>query len=159
MIILLTGLPCSGKTTIAEELVKCLPAEWLDGDAVRGTPLANDAGFDPESRRKHLLRMAYVAKLLSRYTDVVMSFVSPSEAVRLEMQVDFTAYICCPVHVCIKRDVKGMYKKALEGEIKDFTGVGSPYEPPNNPDVIVNTEVGSIAQCTTRILTEIQAKR
>lgn len=160
-----TGLPCSGKTTladaVAEELRKRgLKVERLDGDVVRRT-LSRDLGFSREDREENIRRVAFVAKLLTRNGVVVLtSFVSPYRKVREEARKeigDFVeVYVKCPLEVCMQRDVKGMYKKALAGEIKDFTGVSDPYEEPLNPEIIVETNKESVEACVSKILKELE---
>jgi adenylylsulfate kinase len=151
MIIWLTGLPCSGKTTIAEQLVKISNGELLDGDNLRGSDFSKGIGFSPEERERHLLRVGFLARMLSKYTTVVCSFVSPSEEVRKKIGADYMVYVKCPLDVCEARDVKGMYAKARAGEIKDFTGIDAPYEPPENPDIVVETDKQSLGECIDKI--------
>jgi len=147
----LTGLPASGKTTIANLTAKILKSrgfrvEVLDGDWVRKT-INPDAGFTREERRRHLLRVAWIARLLARNGVIVIcSFVSPYREVRseirriIEEEVPFLeVYVKCPLSECIRRDPKGLYKKALMGEIKNFTGISDPYEPPEKPDLELDT--------------------
>ena len=153
IVVWLTGLPGSGKTTIARGVADKLKkegyrVELLDGDWVRKT-INPDAGFTREERRRHLLRVAWISRLLARNGVVVLcSFVSPYRSVRAEIRkiieeedIPFIeVYVECSLDECIKRDPKGLYKKALRGEIKHFTGISDPYEPPENPEFIVNTE-------------------
>jgi len=151
-VIWFTGLPCAGKTTIANEVIKLyknegFDTEQLDGDLVRNTPISKGIGFSPEDRKMHLLRIGYIAKMLAMHNIVVVcSFVSPAQAVRDEIRetvkpVPFTeVYVSTPLATCEVRDVKGMYAKARNGEIKNFTGVDAPYEPPTNPEVEINTD-------------------
>ncbi len=152
-VVWLTGLPASGKTTIARILkgllsAKNLDVELLDGDWVRKT-INPDAGFSREDRRRHLLRVAWIARLLARHGVIVLcSFVSPYRSVRQEVREIIEAegipfievYVKCSVEVCMRRDPKGLYRKALKGEIKMFTGVSDVYEEPLNPDITVDTE-------------------
>ncbi len=152
VVVWLTGLPGSGKTTVArlvaEELRrKGYKVELLDGDEVRKW-LSPEAGFTREDRRRHLRRVAHVARLLARNGVIVLcSFVSPYRDVRREVReiVERDApfvevYVKCSLEECIRRDPKGLYKRALKGEIQHFTGISDPYEPPENPDVVLDTE-------------------
>lgn len=131
-IIWLTGLPCSGKTTIAQELSRHINAEILDGDEIR--LLVDNNDFSPEGRRKHMLMVAEMAYRFSRYTHVVVALVSPIKSVREEIKLRYPnvveVFVKCNLEECKRRDVKGLYKKALSGEINNFTGVSSPYEQP-----------------------------
>lgn len=144
-----TGLPCSGKTTVAKMALKELTrlgvrAELLDGDELR-THFSAGVGFSKEDRSNHLKRVQYLCHLLSKYGVVALaSFVSPYRENRdygrnLIGDRFAEVYVDAPVEVCIQRDVKGMYKKALAGEIKQFTGVSDPYEVPDNPDLVLHT--------------------
>lgn len=164
----LTGLPGSGKTTIASKAMELLrkeglKAELLDGDWVRRT-INPDAGFTREERRKHLLRVAWISRLLARNGIIVFcSFVSPYENVRREIkdiiedEVPFIeVYVKCSIKECIRRDPKGLYKKALKGEIKHFTGISDPYEPPTAPDLVLDTESLSIEDCVEKLANKIK---
>ena len=145
----LTGLPCSGKTTIAE-LVKAelerhgTPVELLDGDEIR-KHFSAGVGFSKEDRSNHLKRVAYLCHLLTKHGVVVLaSFVSPyrenrDHARQLIGERFVEVFVDTPLEECIKRDVKGMYKKALAGEIKEFTGVSDPYEPPLKAELTIRT--------------------
>ncbi len=144
-----TGLPCSGKTTVAdgvaEELKRMnLTIERLDGDIVR-QGLTRDLGFSKEDRDRNIERVTFVAKLLSRNgIATIVSFVSPYREKRRQARAETTnfveVYLKCPVDVCQRRDAKGMYKRALAGEIKNFTGISDPYEEPENPEIILETD-------------------
>ncbi len=148
VVVWFTGLPCCGKTTVARGVKKQLDAmnrdvELLDGDTVRGYIKNRD--FSAEGRNKHLRYIALTAKLLSdRGVVVLCSFVSPYRENRdfgREIAGDFLEiYVKAPLEICIKRDVKGMYKKALSGEIKGFTGIDDPYEEPEKPELILETD-------------------
>jgi len=159
-----TGLPCSGKTTIAREVKKYLEdkgldVELLDGDTIRDYIRNKD--FSKEGRNKHLRYIAVMAKLLSKRNVVVLcSFVSPYRENR-----DFARSICenfvevyvkTPLELCIERDVKGMYNKALNGEIKNFTGVDDPYEEPKNPELIVETDKETIEESVEKVLDKLK---
>ncbi len=147
-----TGLPGSGKTTIANAVASKLrelgyKVEVLDGDWVRKT-INPDAGFTREERRIHLRRVAWIARLLARNGVIVLcSFVSPYRSVRRELreiveeEAPFIEVYCkCSLQECIRRDPKGLYRKALRGEIKHFTGISDPYEEPENPELTLDTE-------------------
>ncbi len=144
-----TGLPCSGKTTVADGVAKKLKGmglkvERLDGDIVRQS-LTKDLGFSKEDRDKNIERVTFVAKLLSRNgIAVLVSFVSPYREKRRKARDETTnfveVYVKCPTEECQRRDTKGMYKKALAGEIENFTGVSDPYEEPENPEIILETD-------------------
>jgi len=159
-----TGLPASGKTTIArkleEELRKRgLKVEVLDGDEVRRW-LSPEAGFSREDRERHLKRVAYVSHLLARNGVVVIaSFVSPYRSTRdfaRELIGDFVeVYVKCSLEKCIERDPKGLYRKALAGEIRDMTGIQDPYEEPLNPEVVVDSENQSPDECVKRVMAKL----
>lgn len=156
-----TGLPCSGKTTIAKKLLIKLKqagykVEHLDGDIVRQS-LCKDLGFSKEDRRKNLERITFVSKLLTRNGVIVLAtFVSPYRQVREWARGkigNFVEVYCkCSVDECIKRDVKGMYAKAIKGEIKKFTGISDLYEEPENAEIVINTERDSVDKCVGKIL-------
>lgn len=161
-VVWLTGLPCSGKTTIGDYLNVCLQArdckvERLDGDVVRES-LCADLGFSKEDRHNNLMRIAFVAKLLAKHGVIVIcTFVSPykevRDLIRYQVMTDFIeVFVDCSVQTCIKRDVKGMYAKALSGEITEFTGVDDPYEAPVAPEVTVNTDGTEVIECTMTIV-------
>jgi len=165
-----TGLPGSGKTTlaigVAEKLrEKGYRVEVIDGDWARKT-ISLGAGYTREERRIHLHRIAWVARLLARNGVIVLcSFVSPYRDVRkmireiIEEEVPFVeVYVHCPLEECIRRDPKGLYKKALRGEIKHFTGISDPYEPPENPDLVVDTMNDTIEHNVHKVLTYITEK-
>lgn len=160
-----TGLPCSGKTTIAELVEKELRArglrvESLDGDEIR-RHFSSDLGFSKEDRDKHIRRMGFIAKLLSRNgVATLAAFVSPyreiREQIRSEIENFVEVYVKCPLEVCIQRDVKGMYKKALAGEIKNFTGISDPYEEPLNPELIVETDKESPEESAQKVIRKLE---
>jgi adenylyl-sulfate kinase len=160
-VIWLTGLSGSGKTTIALELEKQIDCVILDGDNLR-TGLCSDLGFSIVDRDENIRRVSEVAKLFySSERIVIVSFISPLQAQRsfarsLIPQGDFIeVYIATPLSVCEKRDVKGLYARARAGEIKDFTGISSPYEPPENPEVTIQTEDLTPEECALIIVKEL----
>ncbi len=157
----LTGLPSAGKSTLAELIAKRLRAdghsvEILDGDEVR-LRLSKGLGFSREDRDENIRRIAYVAKLLTRTGAVaITAAISPYRALRQEARdeiKDFIeVYVECALEECVRRDVKGLYRKALRGEIKAFTGISDPYEPPEAPEVTVNTRLESPEESMGKIL-------
>jgi len=144
----LTGLPSAGKTTIARELERRLRergvrTELLDGDEVR-RGLSADLGFDRHSREMHAARVTFVAKILARNGVVpLVALISPYRKSRAEAREAIGAfvevYVNTPLEVCEQRDVKGLYRKARRGEIREMTGVDDPYEPPEKPEIVVDT--------------------
>jgi adenylylsulfate kinase len=156
-----TGLPCSGKTTLTVELQKIVGGQLLDGDVIRGTPISAGADFTLEGRKKHLLRIAFIAKMLNdNGINVLASFVSPIDMVREEIKDIIgpdhfkLVYVEASKEVCIKRDVKGMWAKALKGEIKNWTGLDSPFEIPVSSDLVINTEETTVKECIDTIFQE-----
>lgn len=145
----MTGLPCSGKSTLAEALVPRFRAmgrnvELLDGDIVR-THLCKGLGFSREDRDTNIRRIGFVCHLLSRNGVIAIgAAISPYKVIRDELREEIGDFVECyvdaPLELCIQRDVKGMYAKALRGEMKGFTGIDDPYEPPDNPEIRVQTE-------------------
>jgi len=160
-----TGLPCSGKTTVADGVAddlreRGLRVERLDGDIVR-KGLTSDLGFSKEDRDENIKRVTFVAKLLTRNgVAVLATFVSPyrerRRKTREEIGTFVEIYTRCPVDVCIERDIKGMYKKALAGEITNFTGVDDPYEEPENPELIVDTDKETIEESVQKVLVKLK---
>ena len=160
-----TGLPCSGKTTLAKAVREELErrgyyVESLDGDVTRKY-LSKGLGFSKEDRDENIRRVGFVCSLLTKAGAIVTAaFVSPYESIRQEIREqikDFVlVYVRCPVEVCIERDVKGMYKKALAGEIKNFTGISDPYEEPENPEVIVDTDKENIEESASKVIKKLE---
>ncbi|HEV8525678.1 MAG TPA: adenylyl-sulfate kinase [Terriglobales bacterium] len=160
-----TGLPCSGKSTLAELVAQELArrgrgVEILDGDVVR-THLTKGLGFSKEDRDENIRRIGFVCKLLSRHGAVaIAAAISPYRKVRDEVRSTIEnfieVYVNTPLEVCIERDVKGMYRKALAGEMKNFTGVDDPYEAPLNPEVLIETHKEPPAESAARILAKLE---
>jgi sulfate adenylyltransferase/3'-phosphoadenosine 5'-phosphosulfate synthase len=156
-----TGLSGSGKTTVASRVHDLLHerhihAERLDGDVVRRS-LTRDLGFSKEDRDKNIERVTFVAKLLTRNGVVVLSaFISPyrrmRDNARAEIGEFLEVYVRTPMEVLLERDVKGMYKKAMAGEIQNFTGVNDPYEEPEHPELILDTATESIEESAVRVI-------
>lgn len=161
----MTGLSGSGKTTIALILVEELKkrgvrVERLDGDVVRES-LTRDLGFTKEDRDKNIERITFVAKLLSRNNvGCVCSFISPYQEIRNRVRANTTnfleVFIDAPLEVVIDRDVKGLYKKAIAGEIPNFTGISDPFEAPVNPDIHVHTDQQTPQESAQFLLTELE---
>lgn len=153
----LTGLPCSGKTTLAGVFVKSHPNYIsLDGDNIRRL-ISADLDFSMKCREENVRRVASIAKLLlNQNTPSIVSILSPLEAHR-SMARDIIGnnlkiiYLNAPLNVCEKRDIKGMYKKARNGTIKNFTGIDSLYESPLSPDLVLDTSNESINACLLKI--------
>jgi adenylyl-sulfate kinase len=145
----MTGLSGAGKTTLAlilEQMLRerGLKVERLDGDVVRES-LTRDLGFTAEDRAKNIERVTFVAKLLSRNgVGCICAFISPYQHVRDHVRENTTnfleVFIDAPLETVIERDVKGMYKKAIAGEIPNFTGISDPFEAPENPDIHIRTD-------------------
>src|SRR5215475_7870341 len=161
-----TGLSGAGKSTIANALTPNLQAlgkrvEILDGDEVR-TNLSKGLGFSKEDRDINIRRIGYVAQLLSRNgAFVITAAISPYREIRDEVRQkigrDFVeVYAKCPLDALVARDVKGLYKKALAGEIKEFTGVSDPYEAPLNPEIVVETDREAVEESVNKILSRLQ---
>jgi adenylyl-sulfate kinase len=159
-----TGLSGSGKSTLAELLVEVLERrgrryELLDGDVVR-THLSKGLGFSKEDRDTNILRIGWVAERLTYHgAAVVVSAISPyrdvRDAVRRRIPRFVEVFVSCPVEICAQRDVKGLYQKAFRGEISGFTGVDDPYEPPERPEVVVETDRMSPEDCLEAIVSTL----
>ncbi len=144
----MTGLSGSGKSTVASMLAKRLSAlgaqvEILDGDVVR-TNLSKGLGFSKEDRDTNIRRIGFVCNLLSRNgVFAIAAAISPYRAIRAEVRAAAGNFVevftDCPLDTLVERDVKGLYKKALAGEIKNFTGVSDPYEAPESPEVRIDS--------------------
>ena len=159
-----TGLSGSGKTTIAHEVEEKLleagvPVEILDGDVVREN-LSKGLGFSKEDRDTNIRRIAFVAHLLQRNgVFVITAAISPYKAVRDEARAmikDFIEiYSDAPLEVCEARDTKGLYAKARAGEIKGFTGIDDPYEAPENPEVVCDTDAEDVSESAQKVIDKL----
>ncbi|HLF04911.1 MAG TPA: adenylyl-sulfate kinase, partial [Dehalococcoidia bacterium] len=161
----LTGLSGAGKSTITDELVRQLTAlgrkvEVLDGDVVR-TNLSKGLGFSKEDRDTNIRRIGFVSKLLTRHgATSIVAAISPYREVRDEVRRDIgdfvEVFVHCPLEDLVKRDVKGLYAKAIAGEIKNFTGVSDPYEEPLNPEVTVHTHRETVAESVAKVMAKLR---
>lgn len=164
-----TGLSGAGKSTLAHAVEERLyqmgmHSYVLDGDNVRHG-LNGDLGFSLEDRKENIRRIGEVAKLLVDAGVVVMTaFISPMRADRervrgLLMPGDFLEVYCrCPLEVCQQRDVKGLYQRAAQGEIKEYTGVSSPYEEPMAPELVVDTAERTLDECVDQVLGLLESR-
>src|SRR5918911_451898 len=166
-----TGLSGAGKSTISEIVMAELrergwKVETLDGDEVR-TNLSKGLGFSKEDRDTNIRRIGYVSRLLARngvaaITAAISPYREAREEVRRAVEADgagfVEVYVECPVRVLAGRDVKGLYEKALAGEIKQFTGVSDPYEEPRAPDVVVRTHEETAEASAARIIRELERR-
>lgn len=164
-VIWFTGLPCSGKSSIADGVLdilkdRHLPVERLDGDVIR-KHLWKELGFSKKDRDENIRRVAYLAGLLTRHGIItITSFVSPYQELRghVRQQIgDYVeVYVKCPINVCIQRDTRGMYRKAIAGEIKNFTGISDPYEEPLNPEIIIESDKESPQESVENVIRGIE---
>jgi adenylylsulfate kinase len=161
----LTGLPGAGKSTISSLLTSRLADRGvavarLDGDEVRREALYN-LGFSRSDRDTNIRVIGFVAATLNRHgVPAVVSVISPYRETRAEVRkkIDrfIEVYVRCPVEVCIQRDPKGLYKKALAGEISGMTGLDDPYEEPEEPEIVVSTDKYSAEECADQILAYLE---
>ncbi len=163
-----TGLPGAGKTTLAIAVENALRArgmrfvQRLDGDVVR-QDLTRDLGFSKEDRDENIRRVTFVAELLSKNGVATMcAFISPYRVARAEARRRchnfIEVYVDCSLDVLIARDPKGLYRKALAGEITGFTGIDDPYEPPEHPEVVVHTDRETVAESTAKIISYLEGR-
>jgi adenylyl-sulfate kinase len=157
----LTGLPSAGKSTIAVRLAEVLTAwgqsvELLDGDEIRER-LSKGLGFSRPDRDENIRRISYVARLLTKHGVVaVVAAISPYRATRDEARAEIgrfvEVHVNCELAECVRRDVKGLYAKALSGQIKQFTGISDPYEEPMSPEAVVNTHAESLDESVAKVI-------
>jgi adenylyl-sulfate kinase len=171
LLIWLTGLSGSGKSTIASELEGRLNKDYgvhtylLDGDNIR-TGLNKDLGFSPEDREENIRRIGEVAKLMvDAGLIVITAFISPFQQDRDQVRQllpqghFWEVFVDCPLEICEQRDPKGLYKKAREGEITDFTGISSPYEPPQKPELVLDSANFTPDECVEKLIKELLNKK
>ena len=162
-----TGLSGAGKTTISRLVERELRSrgrqvEVLDGDVVREN-LSKGLGFSKEDRDTNIRRIGFVCELLARNGVVaIAAAISPYRAIRDENRARvggrfIEVYCACPIDVLAERDVKGLYKKALAGEIKNFTGIDDPYEPPLHPEVVIQSDQETPEQSAARVIATLQS--
>jgi len=161
----MTGLSGAGKTTISNLLAEKLirrgeKVEILDGDVVR-TNLSKGLGFSKEDRETNLMRIGFVCRLLSRNGAIaIAAAISPYDYIRKNLRKDdenfIEVYVNAPIEKCIERDVKGLYKKALAGEIKQFTGIDDPYEAPEDAEIEVHTDKEDIEESVDFIIRRLE---
>jgi adenylyl-sulfate kinase len=166
-VVWMTGLPSGGKSTLAQMLEAELVArgrrvERLDGDEVR-THLTKGLGYSREDRDENVRRVGWVARLLARHgviaiTALISPYRSTRDEVRSSTQDFIEVWVKASLEECVRRDVKGLYKKALAGEISHFTGVSDPYEPPLRPEVVVETDRQTAAESVATILAAMAAR-
>jgi adenylyl-sulfate kinase len=159
----LTGLSGAGKSTIANAVAPSLVerghrVEVLDGDEVR-TNLCQGLGFSREDRDTNIARIGYVAGKLAKHgVAVVVAAISPYREARDKVRASVSDFVEVHVATCAERDVKGLYAKALAGEIKNFTGVSDPYEPPLQPEIVLRTEQETVQESAEQVLSWLEAK-
>lgn len=165
-----TGLSGSGKSTLAHTVEERLHLSGcktfvFDGDNVRHG-LCKDLGFEKKDRHENIRRISEMCNLfLEAGTISLAAFISPTREDR-EMVKELVGdqdyieiYCACPVEVCEERDVKGLYKKAREGKIKNFTGISAPYEPPENPDIYIDTDAMTLEESAEKVLAELANRK
>lgn len=163
----LTGMSGAGKSTISDALMERfrgggVKVELLDGDIVR-TNLSQGLGFTREDRDTNVRRIGFVCELLSRNGVIaVVAAISPYRSTREEVKARIPnfveVHVDCPIEVLAARDVKGLYKKALAGEVANFTGISDPYEAPEHPDVVVRTDTETVEVSVAKVWSELERR-
>lgn len=171
LVLWFTGLSGSGKTTLANKLEIRLLSEFnahtylLDGDNIR-TGLNAGLGFSKEDRKENIRRTGEVAKLMFDAGLIVLAaLISPFREDRDLVRGLFSPgmfweiYVSCPLNLCIQRDPKGLYQKAIKGAIPEFSGISSPYEPPLSPELVIESDKLDVDQCVSKILDQLLEKK
>lgn len=169
IVLWLTGLPSSGKSTLAHEVERRLfemgcNSYVLDGDNIRHG-LNKNLGFSPEDRKENIRRIGEVARLFADAGVIaITAFISPyledrAQARALNRQGSFIEVYCkCSINECEKRDAKGLWQKARKGEVKEFTGVSAPYEEPETPEIVVETDKCDLEKCALHVIGYLAVK-
>jgi len=168
MTILLTGLPGAGKSTLARALKDALVplghhVEVLDGDEFRQA-VSPELGFSKADRDRNVMRLGLVARLLSRNGVIaIVAAIAPYRATRQRLREQqetpfVEIYVSCPLEVLIQRDPKGLYARALNGQLDHFTGINDPYEPPPNPEVVLDTSRQTVPESVAIVLEEFKRR-
>jgi adenylylsulfate kinase len=169
LVVWVVGLSGSGKSTLARGLENELHqhgyiTQILDGDNLR-SGLNRNLTFSEEDRIENIRRAAEVSKLFANCGVItICSLISPTAEIRkmaksiVGAEKYFEVYVNCPIEVCESRDVKGLYKRARKGEVKNFTGIDSPFEPPINPDLEIRTDINSVEYCHKQLVEHILKK-
>jgi adenylylsulfate kinase len=163
-----TGVSGAGKSTLARRIAdyldsQCLPYEVVDGDEIRND-LCQDLGFRREDREENIRRIAYVARLLNRHgVTALVAAISPYREGRDKARRDaknfLEIHVDCSLKIAMARDVKGLYRRALNGEIPHFTGISDPYEPPLQPDVHVHTDSQSLDESFVEVIRALEDRQ
>jgi adenylylsulfate kinase len=161
-----TGLPCAGKTTlarlVAEELERRgVEIEVLDGDDLRSN-ICKGLGFSKDDRAENIRRAGYLCRLLNKHrVCAIAALISPYRSVRDEVRASLgefiEVYVKASLNTCMARDVKGLYRKAIAGEVRNFTGVDDPYEPPSAPELLIDTDCEESAAAGARIVRKLES--
>lgn len=162
-----TGLSGAGKTTISTRVQELLvergaEVETLDGDIVR-RGLCSDLGFSKVDRETNIKRVTFVAKILTKHNVITLAaFISPYQSsrdfARKEIGNFIEVFVSAPIATLVERDVKGLYKKALAGEITEFTGISDPYEEPVNADLVLHTDSTNVEECAQNVMSLLEQR-
>ncbi len=160
-----TGLSASGKTTLSQRIYcqlksRGLKVELLDGDLIRAA-FNRDLGFSQRDRDMHVRRLGLISRLLNKNEVIALvGAIAPYAATRAKNRQVIDRYLevfcACPLEVAIRRDPKGLYAKALAGELSNFTGISDPYEPPESPEIVAHTDLEMIEESTAKIITYLE---